>query len=105
MLGDLNAERLSPTANTRLKFDQTIEGHSEYLHWLADLFKDFVGAPVKPTDRKPDKRTGKIYNSLQFQTLFFPCFNVFRDLFYGVSSTSGNKVISILIGELFTEVS
>ncbi len=105
MLGDAYAERTSPTSNTRLSFDQTIDGHSSYLLWLSELFASFIGVPVRPTDRKPDKRTGKIYNSLQFKTLAFPCFNLYRDLFYGPLSISGIKVITSAISEYFTAVS
>src|SRR4051812_27954542 len=37
--------------------------HSEYLMYLYSRFELFVGTPPTSTDRTPDKRTGKIYNS------------------------------------------
>ena len=39
-------------------------------------------SPPKSTNRKPDKRTGKFYNSLIFKTRMLPCFNYLWDLFY-----------------------
>ncbi len=86
-------------------FDQTIDGHSDYLYWLAHLFEPFIGAPVRPTDRKPDKRTGVIYTSLQFKTLAFPCFNFDREFFYDPLSITGKKIINVAIGQYFPAVS
>ena len=39
-------------------------------------------SPPKSTNRKPDKRTSKFYNSLIFKTRMLPCFNYLCDLFY-----------------------
>ena len=44
----------------RIRFDQSISIHSEYIYFLYDLFKDFTVSPPKSTNRKPDKRMGKI---------------------------------------------
>lgn len=73
LLGDVSAERSKANINTRLRFDQSKEKHSEYIMHLYDLFKDFVGSSPSVTNRKADKRTGKIYNSIYFKTLAFPC--------------------------------
>jgi len=56
--------------------------------------------PPKITNRKEDKRTGKVYNSLIFKTRMLPCFNYLWDLFYD------NKIkkVPLNIGELLTEV-
>lgn len=56
--------------------------------------------PPKSTNRKPDKRTGKIYNSLIFKTRMLPCFNYLWDLFY----INKIKVVPLNIGDLFTAV-
>ena len=57
-------------------------------------------SPPKSTNRKPDKRTGKIYNSLIFKTRMLPCFNYLWDLFY----IDKVKIIPSNIGLLLTEV-
>lgn len=105
MLGDLHAERTSLNGDTRLSFDQTLNGHSEYLEWLCVLFEPFVGTKPRPTNRKPDARTGKIYNSLQFKTLRFPCFNLYRDLFYTNGAISGPKTQDRSISNFITAIS
>jgi hypothetical protein len=63
LLGDVYASRSKANHNTRLVFDQSEDKHSEYLNYLYNLFEPFVGSPPKATNRKPDKRTGKVYNS------------------------------------------
>ena len=57
-------------------------------------------SPPISTNRKPDKRTGKIYNSLIFKTRMLPCFNYLWDLFY----IDKVKIIPSNIGLLLTEV-
>jgi hypothetical protein len=50
--------------------------------------------------RKPDKRTGKIYKSIYFRTLAFPCLNEFYDIFY----EDKVKIIPKNLYELLTPV-
>jgi len=97
-LGDLHGIKNKPNHNTRLSFDQSKEKHSEYLIFLYQIFKEFVGTTPKSTKRKPDKRTGKIYDSLIFKTLSFPCFNEFMDLFY----LNGKKIVPLDIEKYMT---
>ena len=59
-LGDVSLEKATSNSNVRLRFDQSISIHSEYIYFLYDLFKDFTVSPPKSTNRKPDKRMGKI---------------------------------------------
>ena len=99
-LGDVSLEKATSNSNVRLRFDQSISIHSEYIYFLYDLFKDFTLSPPKSTNRKPDKRTGKIYNSLIFKTRMLPCFNYLWDLFY----INKVKTIPSNIGDLLTEV-
>ena len=99
-LGDVSLEKATSNSNVRLRFDQSISIHSEYIYFLYDLFKDFTLSPPKSTYRKPDKRTGKIYNSLIFKTRMLPCFNYLWDLFY----IDKVKTIPSNIGDLLTEV-
>ena len=68
--------------------------------WLYELFLDFVGTAPRSTNRLPDKRTGKTYNSLQFKTLRFPCFNYFHDQFY----INGGKIVPSIIYDLLTPI-
>lgn len=100
MLGDLSLEKATTNSNIRLRFDQSSSIHSDYVFFLYSLFKDYTLTPPKSTNRKPDNRTGKIYNSLIFKTRMLPCFNYLWDLFY----TDKVKTIPNNIGELLTEV-
>lgn len=61
-------EKATNNSNIRLRFDQNISIHSEYIYFLYKLFKVYTLNPPKSTNRKPDSRTGKIYNSLIFNT-------------------------------------
>ena len=100
LLGDVHIERAKPSHNARLCFDQSLNKHSEYIMYLYSIFKDFVGTPPKATNRKPDIRTGKIYNSLQFKTLRYPFFSSYHDLFY----LKGTKLLPKNINELITDI-
>jgi hypothetical protein len=52
------------------------------LYSLYSIFKPLVAVDPVILIRKPDKRTGKVYKSIYFRTLAFPCLNEFYDLFY-----------------------
>lgn len=99
-LGDVSLEKATSNSNIRLRFDQSSSIHSDYVFFLYQLFKDYTLSPPKSTNRKPDKRTGKIYNSLIFKTRMLPCFNYLWELFY----RERVKTIPNNIGELLTEV-
>jgi hypothetical protein len=71
-LGDLSAEKQN--VNVRLKFYQGIE-HKDYLLHLFEKFSDYCRMAPKTIIRAPDKRTGKLYSSIYFNTLSLPCFN------------------------------
>ena len=55
----------------------------------------------KITNRLPDKRTGKIYSRISFNTYSLPCFNEFYNLFY----SEGKKVVPVNILELLSPLS
>ena len=93
-------EKATSNSNIRLRFDQSLSIHSEYIYFLYNLFKIYTLSPPKSTNRKPDKRTDKIYNSLIFKTRMLPCFNYLWDLFY----IDKVKTIPSNIGDLLTEV-
>ena len=83
ILGDVSLEKATINSNIRLRFDRgTIHSPpgppgppGEYLYFLYELFKDYTLSPPKTTNRKPDNRTGKTYNSIIFKTRMLPCFN------------------------------
>ncbi len=77
ILGDVSIEKSTPNSNVRLRFDQSLNLHSDYLYFLYELFKEYTLTSPKATNRKPDQRTGKIYNSLNFKTRMLPCFNYY----------------------------
>jgi hypothetical protein len=83
-LGDLFAERLKKTQNTRLNFEQSAN-NAPYLLYLYSLFIYFLCTGPKSPKRNAHLKTGKIYPSLAFKTLRFPCFNIFHDLFYSTT--------------------
>jgi hypothetical protein len=99
-LGDLSIEKSTPNSNVRLRFDQSKNLRYDYIYFLYDIFKDFTLTGPKSTNRKPDIRTGKIYNSLIFKTRMLPCFKYLRDLFY----VNGVKTVPLNIGELLTPI-
>jgi hypothetical protein len=100
VLGDTYIQQITPNVNSRLMFKQGAV-HKEYILHLYELFKSFTETPIKETTRF-DKRVNKTYHGLEFTTLWYPCFNEFRTLFY---NNEGNKTIPANIGELLTPLS
>ena len=82
LLGDASLELYGRSINARLRFDQTFPNHASYLMNLYSNFYNLAGAGPKVYIRKPDVRTNKVYSSLQFKTLAYPCLNYFYNLFY-----------------------
>lgn len=97
LLGDLCAVKQIKGVNVRLHFEQGIL-HKDYLFHLYDLFKTYCTTAPKTSNRLPDKRTGKTYTRVKFQTCSLPCLNNFYDLFY----FEGKKIIPQSIGDLLT---
>jgi len=98
LLGDASLERGKSTYNTRLRIEQSLESHKAYLYFLYSFFIDMTKTPPASPSRNPDKRTGKVYNSIKFQTLSFPCLNKFYELFYN----NNIKIVPVNIAELLT---
>nr|QWC53750.1 LAGLIDADG homing endonuclease [Rhizoctonia solani] len=97
LLGDLCIHRQKTAVNVRLQFCQGIV-HKDYLLHLYDLFEIYCNTGPKTTNRSPDIRTGKTYNTIGFQTLALPCFKELYDLFY----SSGVKTVPVNFKELLT---
>lgn len=102
ILGDLfiQKDRRAINGNACLRFLQgTI--HADYLEHLYIKFQDYCPAAPKIFNPRPDKRTGKVYSVIYFNTYSLPCFNEYYDLFY----SEGKKVIPHNIAELLTLLS
>lgn len=98
MLGDAYLNRPKSSHNTKIVFDQSNSLHKEYLLHLYDVFKSLTKNEPKVTNRKPDIRTGKVYNSIRFSTIALSCLNYYHELFY----VNGKKILPNNIGELLT---
>jgi hypothetical protein len=101
ILGDSSIEKRGiflAKGAARLRFDQTFPEHTTYLMHIYSQFTNLTGKGPKVYIRKPDKRTNKIYSSMQFKTLALLCLNYYYDLFY----KEGKKIIPSNISDLLT---
>ena len=96
ILGDASLERNKPTHNTRVRFEQTFPTHAFYLTTLYIHLLNLTGSHPIVRSRKADKRTGKVYSTISFKTLMFPCLNMFHDMFY----KDGTKIVPSNIGDM-----
>jgi hypothetical protein len=95
ILGDVHISREG--TNARLQFKQGLV-HKSYIYHLFDLFSSYSNM-IEPRHYEFfDKRTKKIYTTIDFHTFSLPCFNFYYDLFY----VNGVKRIPLNIGELLT---
>lgn len=78
LLGDLFAEKIKPTSNTRLQFKQSNK-NKPYIDHLYSLFKEYCNSEPKVTSSL-EKRPGRkeLNVSIKFWTSSLPCFNKFR---------------------------
>lgn len=100
--------RSSPTANSVLRIEQTYPKHEEYLFHLHTLFMTLLKQDSQPKifDRKPDKRTGKVYSTIRFHTRHLPCLNEFFELFYISNGMGGyTKTVPKTISKYITAIS
>ena len=72
LLGDAYLIKSKANHNTKLVFDQSNSLHKYYLLHLYEVFEPLTVSSPKVTNRKPDIRTGKVYNSIKFSTLSLP---------------------------------
>jgi len=63
--------------------------------FLFSILEAFVGSNPISTRRKPDRRTGKTYDSLIFKTLTFPCLNELRIFFYPLGPQRGHRTSAV----------
>lgn len=97
ILGDLHVFKHPKSINANLHFEQGLL-HEGYLLHLYSLFESYCLSAPKTSSRLPDKRTGKVYSRIRFQTCSLPCFTEFYNLFY----PNGKKIIPSNLGELIT---
>jgi len=99
LLGDLFAEKIKPTSNTRLQFKQSNK-NKPYIDHLYSLFKEYCNTEPKETT-SIEKRPGRseLNISIKFWSASLPCFNKFREMFY---DSSGTKFIPLNLEELIT---
>jgi hypothetical protein len=95
LLGDLYIAKLKRNVNPWLHFKQSTV-NEEYLLHLYELFKIYCSSGPKIQIGAIDKRTGKSYSSIYFQTYCLPCFKELFDLFY----PDGKKIVPLNIGDL-----
>lgn len=84
--------------NTRFCFAQSV-AHFDYFYFVYDIFKPFCQGPVYNYNRS-SKLTGP-FSGLQFNTLVFPCFSFYHDLFY---NEAGVKIVPQNIRDLLTPI-
>jgi hypothetical protein len=97
LLGDSSMGKRTLNSDPRCRFKQGLV-HKPYLDHLYGLFQDYCGTEPNILDEKADTRTNKVYSSVSFNTLSFPCFNDYYNLFY----LNGKKVVPPNIGDLLT---
>lgn len=98
ILGNLFLQKRSEsTLSVRALFRQGLV-NKDYLMHLYELFQSYGAQVPKTSNLAPDKRTGKIYNTVSFNTYSLPCFAPLYELFY----VAGKKVIPSNIADLLT---
>lgn len=99
ILGDLNVhkDKRAINGNASLRFIQSTI-HTDYLEHLYIKFQDYCSVAPKILTPQPDKRTGKVYPTIRFQTHALPCCNEFFELFY----PEGKKIVPLNIGDLLS---
>jgi hypothetical protein len=65
-----------------LRIEQSYPEKEQYALSLYKLLEPMIGMDPVITSRKEDKRTGKIYQNINFRTLSMPCLNFYHELFW-----------------------
>lgn len=99
ILGDARMERKSPTANARLRFEQTSPKHDDRFFYTYRFYALYCAGNTK-TRVRTDSRTGTVNTSNMFTTRAMPFFTQFYDLFY----VDGKKTIPLNVSDYLTPV-
>jgi hypothetical protein len=67
--------------NARLQFKQGLV-YKEYLYHLFDLFSSYSNMKEPRQNEYLDKRSNKVFYSVNFNTYSLPCLNIYYELFY-----------------------
>ena len=85
LLGDGHIQKRSINGNSRFIYAQSSLRlqHLNYFNHILELFRPYLSKNFNLKNRNfTDKRTNKIYSSVNFATLSLPCFNDYKNLFY-----------------------
>ena len=100
LLGDAWMERKSPTANARLRYEQTSPKHDDRFYYTYHYYALYCSGNSR-TRIRTDLRTGTVYTMNMFTTRAMPFFTPFYELFY----INGVKTVPLNIAEYLTPVS
>jgi len=67
---------------------------------LYDIFSNLCGKAPRIVQRKPDKRTGKVYQSISFKSLNIESLNYYSELFYIYKNDGLQRKIKIVPGNI-----
>ena len=95
VLGDGCLVRLKNSGATRLSVCQGFK-QNDFVEWLYEIFKEFVRTPPQPKIRF---RNNKQNTEVWFNTLTYPTFQNFYDLFY----LNGKKIVPESIDALLSQ--
>jgi hypothetical protein len=82
LLGDANLSTETQGRTWRLRMLHG-EKQKDYIEAKYQIFKEFCGTGVSAYVTKPDTRTGKPSTRYSFNTLVYPCFRHYGNMFYG----------------------
>jgi hypothetical protein len=102
LLGDGHIQTKYKNGNSRFIYGQSsLRLHNfNYFKHILNLFKPYLSNNFNLKEKTfSDKRTNKIYSSVNFATLSLPCFNLYKNLFY---NSENLKIVPSNIQNLLT---
>lgn len=104
LLGDGHIQKRTINGNSRFIYGQSSLRihHLNYFNHILELFKPYLSKDFNLKEKIfTDKRTNKIYSSVNFATLTLPCFNHYKNLFY---NSNNLKIVPNTIQNLLTPI-
>jgi hypothetical protein len=104
LLGDGHIQKRTNKGNSRFIYGQSSLriNHLNYFNHVLELFRPYISKDFKLKQKSfTDKRTNKIYSSVNFATLTLPCFNNYKNLFY---NSNNLKIVPSTIQKLLTPI-
>ena len=102
LLGDGHIQKRTINGNSRFIYGQSSlrKHHLNYFNHILELFKPYLSKDFNLKEKIfTDKRTNKIYSSVNFATLTLPCFNLYKNQFY---NSNNLKIVPNTIQNLLT---